>query len=134
MTGFFDDLRTRIREIPRNLPPDEFVRVVAGVEEGAVRAVLLNAADPEFPDDLRRRILGVVASSAVWQPDGQPVPEEARDYVLTMRCSDVLEELHSLFHVLAGRRIPTRFGRWTDSPRQNLLSMDEHDREPGGSG
>ncbi len=53
--------------------------------------------------------------------------EKPRRIALALRRSQLIGELHGIFHELAGRRIKTRFGLWTDDPAANLKSRDTHD-------
>jgi hypothetical protein len=46
---------------------------------------------------------------------------------LRMRRSQLLQELHSAFHEVGSRRIQTRFGILSDSPRINSLMRESHD-------
>ena len=127
MTSFFDDASRASNEVPRTLSDEEYLRQIAVVEEPVVKTVLLNTGDREFPDDLRERALNLIATRGIYSPAGLAPTAEARDYVLSMRYSQLVADLHSVFHVLAGRRVKTRFGFWSDSPRQNLVSRSDHD-------
>lgn len=127
MTGYFDDASRAVRDVPRTLSEDAFIAAVAAIEEPIVRDVTLNTGDREFPDDLREKILGIIATQAVYSHAGLPPTEDARWTVITMHYSSLIEALHSAFHALARRRLATRWGRWYDSPRANLVARKDHD-------
>ena len=130
MTSYFDDAERAVHDIFRKRPgvmDEEYLFLVAQIEEPVVQAVLLNTGDREFPDDLRQKILGIIATQAIYQHAGLKPVDEARRYTLACRTSGLLSALHSAFHTLAGRRLRPRFGFWTDSPSQNLVSRDDHD-------
>jgi len=131
MTSYFDEASHAVGEIPRDLPNESFLEAIAAIEKPIIECVSLNTGDREFPDDLREKIQSVIAVWAIYQrsPELKPT-ERAVDWALTMRSSELVEVLHSAFHALAGRRIKTRFGYWTDSPRANLVSRDDHDAAP----
>lgn len=126
MTGYFDKAERSVAELP--ITDDEsYLEAVAALEQPVIRDVMLNTGDREFPDDLRERILGIIAVKAIRGPGGLPTAEGARDYLLTVRRSELLTGLHSAFHALASRRVKCRWGHWSDSPSQNLLSRRCHD-------
>jgi hypothetical protein len=130
MTSFFDEREAAVHNIHREHPDltdEQYLDLVADIEKPVVEAVLLNTGDREFPDDLREKILNILATEAVYAHSGLPPTDTAKRYTLACKTSGLLSALHSAFHKLAGRRIQTRFGYWTDSPSQNLLSRDEHD-------
>lgn len=39
----------------------------------------------------------------------------------------MIDSLHSLFHLVASRKIKTRFGLLSDDPRGNVERRDAHD-------
>lgn len=127
MTAYFDEAMHRSLELDHVSGQDNaYVTAMAEIEEPIVRDVLLNTGDSEFPDDLKQHALKIIAMRAVWC-SGLTRSKEAHDYTLAMHYSRAIEELHSLFHTLAQRRIATRFGLWTDSPRGNIDAMRRHD-------
>ena len=130
MTSYFDEASSAVRDIPRDLPDEEYLARVAAIEAPIIEDVSLCTGDREFPDDMRERIQGVIAIWAVHQrvPELKPT-ERAVDWAITMRSSELVEILHSAFHALASRRIKTRVGYWYDSPRANLIARNDHDTE-----
>ena len=98
-----------------------------------MRDVILCTGDREFPDELREKIMTVIAQKGVYVLSGLPPTEDACAQALAMRYSELIEDLHSAFHALASRRHKARWGLWSDSPRQNLVSRKCHD-EPEDDG
>jgi hypothetical protein len=135
MSSYFDRLQSAVNEADRkSLQADgiDFLRSVWDIEAQLFSDVTEITGDREFPDDLRERILGVLATRAIYQPGRLPMPEKARAYVLRCRSSWAVEAVHSLFHELARRRIETRFGMLSDNPNHINALRDEHDREVRG--
>lgn len=138
MTAYFDSAAAEVREASERFPDREaFLAEVGEVERRVIRDVQLCTGDREFPGDLREKILGRIAVDATVGPleATNLAPSfygKARDLAAAARYSPLLDSLHSLFHRLAERRLLVRFGRWTDSPTDNLLRRDDHD-DPGGA-
>lgn len=132
MTDYFDKAEREIRERARE--GSDPIGASRCVEARVVRDVLLCTGDREFPDDLREKILTRIVASGLVDYSGKPRANgEAEDYAASTRSSDLLGRLHSLFHELARRRHPTRFGPWSDSPEGNLYrrrATDEEDLRP----
>lgn len=126
MTSYFDRAESEVSRLTFS-DAESYLRAVALVEENVLRDVLLNTGDREFPDDLRERILGIIAVKALKGPGNLPATQNARDYALSVRRSELLADLHSAFHALASRRVKCRWGYWSDSPSQNLVSRKCHD-------
>jgi hypothetical protein len=128
MSSYFDGMARAVREAGDHEPSDEeFLASVVAIEHQMFREITYVTGDREFPDDLREKMLGAFAVESVYQPGRLPMPEKAREYVLMMRCSRVLDSLHELFHDLARRRIETRFGWLSDSPTGIAVLRDDHD-------
>lgn len=127
MTSYFDDASRLVREIPRDLSRDEYLARIAEVERPIVLDVNLCTGDREFPDDLREKIQGIIAVKSLFRQTEIPCSDEAVDWALTLHYSSLIEDLHSAFHALASRRAETRWGRWSDSPRANLVARKDHD-------
>ena len=131
MTAYFDDLRTEMREIPSG-NDEEWIQQLGAIERRVVQEVQLVTGDREFPDDLREKMLGAIATKAVYDlSDVVKANEDAVDYARCTKTSDLLEALHSLFHRLASRRVQTRFGWLSDSPRAILKAREGYDKELG---
>lgn len=130
MSSYFDAMQREVTTASCNsLLFEDFLRSVVAIEERLFQDVTAITGDREFPDDLRQRIMGVFATESVYQPGTLPMPEKARDFVLMMRYSLVIETIHELFHDLARRRIETRFGWLNDSPTQIAVLRDDHDTD-----
>ena len=146
MTDYFD---SAVREVRQGIAqaemlnpskmaqePHEVVRAAAVVEGRVVRDVLLCTGDREFPNDLREKVLSTLTLKALVDYGGHlrvgvNRNEDAEDYLVTCRESELLGDLHSLFHELARRKVQTRFGGWSDSPAGNLSRRDSHDAGGG---
>lgn len=128
MTAFFDDLRREVSDI-KAADRADWLAKVAAIEAPVIETVRRVASDHEFPADLRQKIVATIASEAVVDTKGLPGRQEAKDYAWAVKMSGLLEALHSLFHQVASRRIRTRFGLLSDSPRAILKAMETHDSE-----
>src|SRR5271155_807169 len=122
MTADFDEALEQTLVLSSAEPDESYLASIRSIEEPVVRAVLLNAGDREFPDDLRQRILTAVATRGIFSPSGLAPMEDARKFTLAMRYSRLLVDLHTIFHGLAPGRLETRFGFWTDSPQANVAA------------
>ena len=120
MSSYFDTAQRAARRSYRDL-------MLA--EEQVYRDVVLITGDREFPDDLREKILGVMACGFVYQTGSLPTPHQADRMAREMGYSAGIEKVHELFHELARRRVRTRFGILCDSPTQMRMLRDEHDEE-----
>lgn len=132
MTAYFDEMSRQIRHEFEICGDDDqqLLEAVMGIEAQLYRDVTAITGDREFPDDLREKMLGVLAVRCVFQPHDLPIPEKARERVLArVGYSRAVENMHDLFHDLARRGIATRFGRWNDDPSYCKVLRDEHDGE-----
>jgi len=127
VTSYFDDAARAVREVPKTLDDEDYLAAVAEIEKDVIRDVILCTGDREFPDELREKIMTVIACKGVYVLSGLPPTEDARVQALVMRYSELIEDLHSAFHALASRRTRARWGFWSDSPRQNIVSRKCHD-------
>lgn len=134
MTAYWDDIRRQVREASDHTN-DVFVETVIDIETRVIRDVSLTTGDREFPHDLREKVQGIIAVNAIdfgrYIFDGptsssrQLVNERAKAWLLTMRYSIMLEELHSTFHYVGQRRAPNRFDTFfTDDPTSFLRARD----------
>ena len=97
-----------------------------------IRTVSLTTGDREFPDDLRQQIQGVIAVHAIdpgrhvfERPSTELANARARAWLLTMRSSILLEELHRAFHHVGERRAVNRYdGYFTDDPSSFLRARE----------
>lgn len=118
MSSYFD---AKIREVCAAFDDghEEFLATLRAVEAEVIRDVSQATGDRHFPEDLREKIQGKIA---VWEARPGSRGEE---HALMMFKSVLIEELHSLFHVLVDRRIQTPFGPITDHPVEFIKSRDE---------
>lgn len=116
MTAYFDEAR---EEIGNSLEQ------AIAVEARLIQDVNLVTGDREFPDDLREKIQTIIATCRIDGPSGRN--ETIASIFRRTRHSMLLTELHNAFHYVAQRRIKTRFGTLSDSPRQILKGREMHD-------
>lgn len=130
MSSYFDALAREVAEAHATADtPEACLEAVQAIEARLYQDVTQVTGDREFPDDLRERMLGVLAVKAVYQPGALPVPEKARRWVVECGSSRAVEDLHDLFHELARRRLVTRFGLLGDHPPSILARREEFDTE-----
>jgi len=126
MSLYFDEVTAKIADASQ-YADDDFLDVVIAEENRASREAQLLCGDREFPDDLREKIMGIIA---VWQLDPGPPFLASRtglNWVLMFRQSRLVQELHIIFHEVAERRIETRFGLLFDDPGAAVRARDAHD-------
>lgn len=121
MTSYFDELTKQVSfaSVERS---DEatFISKVDEIERRARRAVEAVAKLSSFPEDLRDEIARAIAKSTT---------ERARDYRLLMRSSEMVSDLHSIFHEIASRKIQTQFGVLSDDPAGTLKRLDANGKD-----
>ncbi len=128
MSSYFDAKMQEVGEAASRFESDDmFLAQVANIEREMFDTISLVTGDREFPDDLREKIMGAFATRAVFSRGELPPTEHTLDYVLSVRCSRVIDEIHEFFHDLARRRIQTRFGRFSDNPPMILALRDEYE-------
>lgn len=128
MSSYFDALSREVAEAADQFEStDLFVAAVSVIEHKLYDDVTRITGDREFPDDLRNRMLGVLAREAVYQPGTLLAPEWAVERVGGGRWSRAIESMHELFHELASRHVTTRFGRLSDNPVAMRTNRDAHD-------
>lgn len=128
MSSYFDAKTYASMEASKNATSDEdFIQQVAEIERGLIEDVTFAVGDREFPADLREKAMGLIARWHVGTHAGLNPSEEALNYVKAVRMSELVEEMHSLFHEVARRRISTRFGLLSDHPRDIVNRRDQHD-------
>jgi hypothetical protein len=126
MTSFFDNATSAVTALAPFVAAGEsddlYVQRVQHIEMPVILAVLANIAAPEFPNDLRHKACTIIGRHKyTFDPkEGRT----ARTMLLTTRHSDLLSDLHSLFHELARRRVPLLNTTWSDSPTQNIVTIE----------
>lgn len=122
MTAYFDDLTREVSGI-------HGLENMLDFEKRVFDTLSMCVGDREFPDKLRKEAMGLYAKHAIFPVPSLPdmVNPEPRDYWDIMGLSRLVQELHSFFHTLAGKRIRTRFGYLTDDPSGITRSRDAHD-------
>jgi len=139
MSSYFDEATRTVSDLCQQHHGMELVKKVAEVENEIIEQVNLNTGDREFPADLREKIQSCIAQWNVGWEKGRPGGIEAVewhkkawDWLFTVKTSRLIDDLHSLYHQVASRRIKTRFGMLYDSPRGNNKMRDEWDKEQSG--
>lgn len=126
MSSYFDEMARDVSLIDATIfNDDEYVEEVAKYERQVHEDVSAVMAAPEFPTDLRERVEEVFEYSMVYRPDGGKVPEMARTHVLVCLYSRAIENLHSIFHDVARRRVQTSFGLLSDHPAHDRQRKEE---------
>lgn len=137
MSSYFDDLNRELHELFKRHPKAslndpspvsrlaKFFEDYCAIESRVTKTVSLVTGDREFPDDLREKIQGIVAVHSVY-PTKLFNPKAAA-FLLDTKSSEVFSRLHSAFHEVASRRVPTRFGLLSDDPEGILKRRDNYD-------
>lgn len=115
MSSYFDHAQSTIR--------NDF-QSISTVEAQIKKDVLLVIGDQEFPDDLRQKILGIIATQQYDSPVGPPT--KGHQISEMMRYSELIDQLHSAFHNVARKQIKTRFGILSDKPNGILALRDAY--------
>lgn len=125
---YFDALAGEVSRASGELVDDAgFLAAVALIDARLTADAFAVAGDREFPDDLRHRVLAVLATKSLHQPTGLPVPERARHEARLLRFSPAVEAMRAPFRDLARRGVVTRFGPLTGDPAEILRRRDAHD-------
>jgi len=131
MTAYWDALRREVQDASQ-LSDVDFVETVIEIETRAIRAVSLTTGDREFPDDLRQQVQSAIAIHAVdpgrhlfEHPSTELANARAKAWLLTMRSSILLEELHRAFHRVGERKAVNRYdGYFSDDPSSFLRARE----------
>jgi hypothetical protein len=141
MTSYFDE---RMRLSGDSLEKaEEIEREVSGHTQKIIE-------DPDFPRDLRQEAEEILLSglearchcghvkndhvdgkarcmicSAPQNGGCQEFNNEGLEWYNSVSYSQLVSDLHSLFHKLGSRRVSARFGVWSDNPLVNLTMMKE---------
>ena len=117
MSSYFDERQRIVRE---NFD------CIADVEEEVKRDVLLIAGDSETPEGIRDAIVNTVHGFAFQLVTG---PTKGTETSKMMHISQLISELHILFHDIAKKRVQTRFGGLSDKPDCILARRNKYIRE-----
>lgn len=96
------------------------IETVISIEGRAARAVTAVAMLVEFPPDLGLKIAAVI--------DRATTIDSLR-YRLTTASSEMIGDLHSIFHEVASRKIQTPFGVLSDDPQSTLKRLDANGKD-----
>lgn len=127
MTEYFDAATREISERIKAHEGDSNAQLSAAemVEERVRVDVEALIADRQFPASFRVRCQ-LALGYRVAHESGR-----GRTYVKTMKCSEMLGKLHSIFHELAALRLRVRWGLLSDDPGGMVRAREKHDRRPG---
>lgn len=116
MTSYWDSLQRQVSTASTLHRGNEmtFLLSVNQIEARAIRAVEAIAQLPGFPDDLKDKIARAIELSKT--PD-------ALSYRCSVRSSELISDLHSIFHQVATRKIKTSFGELSDNPEGTLKRL-----------
>ncbi len=117
MSSYFDEKVSVIRQV-ENTSDGEFLKRVREIELIITREVSLCTGMRFFPDDLREKIQTCIVKYQA------RTGSRGESHTLIQRRSVLIDELHSLFHEVATRRIDTPFGLLTDNPKGNTMRRD----------
>lgn len=130
MSSYFDAKTFALGEASaKATSTEDFIMQCAEIEHRMIEDVVLAVGDRQFPADLREKAMGLIARWHVGTFAELPPTEEAISYTTTMKWSELVDRMHSLFHEVASRRIQTRFGMLSDHPVDIVHRRDEHDKE-----
>jgi hypothetical protein len=131
VTAYWDSLQRQIgaaserarsyeREHPGYDGDAQFLLEVNQIEARAVRAVNAVSTIETFPDDLRAKIARAIERAT---------SKEALGYRMMTRSSELIGDLHSIFHDVATRKIQTPFGTLSDDPVGTLKRLDGNGKD-----
>ncbi len=127
MSSYFDALAREVAELPED--DALFIEGVKQIEDRLFHDVSYITGDREFPEKFREQAMTILACKRMEVAGILNV--RVRDYVLAVRSSRAVEDMHNLFHEVARSRTETRFGLLSDSPTGDAARRDEHDEDAG---
>jgi len=122
MTTYFDDASNELREVLADVRAGSVVAwgAFGKVEQRVVFDCTVAAMQPTFPADLRELTHRIVLKYGITMlPVNAPPADFETDDEHYRRLSDMLWDLHSLYHELAGRGIDG----FNDSPMMPMRAM-----------
>ena len=83
MSSYFDDKVSQVRATVESAQGDfrQIWASVADIERKTIKEVCLVTGDREFPDDLREKIMGIIATQAMCEVHGIPPTKKALDFL-----------------------------------------------------
>lgn len=125
MTAYWDKLTRDVSDASDrcrgNADGDaQYLLSVAMTEGAAVRAVTAITKLEGFPSELRDKIARAIEKSK---------SSEALNYRMVTRSSELLSNLHSIFHDVASRKIQTPFGVLSDDPVGTLKRLNANGKD-----
>lgn len=107
---------------------DIYFKALAAIENNVAETCSQVTNDHEFPDDLRQKIHGIIATHSIASPHHSSPNPKARERAMG-GSSALIELLHDAFHEVMKRDIWARFGRFTDNPPSILARIKAEDAE-----
>lgn len=125
MTHYWDSRTKEVSEASERCRGGEdgdaqFLLSVALIEGAAVRAVGAVAKLDGFPVELQDKIARAIEKSK---------SSDALNYRKVTRSSELLSNLHSIFHDVASRKIQTTFGVLSDDPVGTLKRLNANGKD-----
>ena len=124
MTTYFDQLNRQIGAASERWRGDhgeaQFLLAVSLIEARAARATMAITKLDGFPDDLKAKIARAIEKANT---------PESLGYRLATRSSDLISNLHSIFHEVATRKIETSFGVLSDDPEGTLKRLNANGKD-----
>src|SRR5580698_10617633 len=107
MTTYFDSLEHEIATISAQTRGDDdaFLEKVSVIERTLTETSRLNSGDREFPHDIRQRVTAAIALRSIFGAVEDDHPDAPSRTTLALRRSQLVSELHGVFHDLAVRQI-----------------------------
>lgn len=127
MSSYFDEFDAAVRGIfhEHGEDPERIAEEYQELEAAMISTVSLATGDREFPEPLRERIQGIIATKRVFGP--AEVNQHELLALLAMHKSFLSSDLHSAFHDVARSNTETRFGMLSDNPAGIVSRRDSHD-------
>jgi len=136
MSSYFDEINREVRTIAQFTKEDSeaFLNELMRLEGHMKDDCLQLAGDRETPDDIRQKIIETIALHEIRYEGGEFLGDktgacEATRTAVACRYSQLVTEMHSLFHTIASQRIQTRYGIIMDNPAADVRARNLHDAE-----
>ena len=137
MSSYFDKFNRQVRELSQETRGNDeaFLKGLMELEKPLVRTCELFAGDRDTPEDIRKAVIGCILTNEVRYEGGDflgshvggvLLESDGAQYACACRSSKLSQELHSLFHDIASRRIQTRYGLVMDDPEAAVKARDAY--------